>query len=783
MAVKIGKDPIKTPLPKTTSESKSKGLGVTENSSDVISQKKSNKIDFKQGKNPDVITKRGGKDKLISTRLFNTIDPKVKGGGYDSNGNYVSPKGQLVNAIIQKDNYRDDRPLNVIGDELESAKKFDEELSYEQQKAKALIDPINAVNDIPVEDTYLTTSDIENEYNQTLNGMVEGDPEAENNFYNLSNYLKNSPVKYGEPAIERLGLEEYYPDINTPLQVGNYSGSIVGSNPIFVGGGGYFPFSILDARKRAMEVAAANRVKEGEKIKELMLVDGAEQYQDQLSDIGLNMFNEFGESVGWDYRRLTDMKYPEAREFNKKYHEYRSLAKRTIAIQKQYESVIEEWNTKDKYIPPHIWDLMSSWKSGMYNMEETLNDPSFIMETERQMQSYDNMIKDTQDLKSKIDYNKDFAPDPTKTYTQEELDRFGEEIALIKDASNYDILRTRDFSFVPMDRIIALVDETVDNGKYYDPEQTKIDMTTYLANLLADQIEASYIEAADRSTRVSVSVNNVPPDVSIVKDTYNKASNPAFVSGMDKLLGMGADKGSVDSYFSEQLGVTPISDTPYIDGVIPLGDDAGRQDYLPINEVEVYYEKTGEWLSYGNWSTNTLKDKYGLNESQVASYTNLVNKSDTTQEQLYNYLTGVGISKDDALMFSKGGTSTIFGELSSRDITYGYTDANGGFVPYTHDSDPQANSKTMVFDNYSIYDPSGETAEIYAGLKIRKPHDINLTIPAAGLESQMTEESAALKRGGKHGTAMSENSMEFTGATTGGGTAAPGRKPSGKTKV
>jgi len=59
--------------------------------------------------------------------------------------------------------------------------------------------------------------------------MVEGDPEAENNFYNLSNYLKNSPVKYGEPAIERLGLEEYYPDINTPLQVGNYSGSNVSS--------------------------------------------------------------------------------------------------------------------------------------------------------------------------------------------------------------------------------------------------------------------------------------------------------------------------------------------------------------------------------------------------------------------------------------------------------------------------------------------------------------------------------------------------------------------------
>jgi hypothetical protein len=53
-------------------------------------------------------------------------------------------------------------------------------------------------------------------------------------------------------AIERLGVQDYYPEIGRDIAVGTFTGSRIGSQTIYSGAGGVLPLGLYDARKRAI---------------------------------------------------------------------------------------------------------------------------------------------------------------------------------------------------------------------------------------------------------------------------------------------------------------------------------------------------------------------------------------------------------------------------------------------------------------------------------------------------------------------------------------------------
>jgi hypothetical protein len=71
--------------------------------------------------------------------------------------------------------------------------------------------------------------------------------------------LANIDSQLPLPAIEKLDRTEYMPGLEDPILKGNYSGRIVGNNPIFVRSGGYMPWGLVDARDRAQKAAIAAR--------------------------------------------------------------------------------------------------------------------------------------------------------------------------------------------------------------------------------------------------------------------------------------------------------------------------------------------------------------------------------------------------------------------------------------------------------------------------------------------------------------------------------------------
>jgi hypothetical protein len=89
-----------------------------------------------------------------------------------------------------------------------------------------------------------------------------------------------------EAVVERLGVQDYYPNINKDINVGTYSGKYIGSVPIFAAPGARLPMGLYDARKRALvEAAKAKQAK----IDALMEVpETSYQYDTKFRELATN---------------------------------------------------------------------------------------------------------------------------------------------------------------------------------------------------------------------------------------------------------------------------------------------------------------------------------------------------------------------------------------------------------------------------------------------------------------------------------------------------------------
>lgn len=98
----------------------------------------------------------------------------------------------------------------------------------------------------------------------------------------------NSPVV----AIEKLGVQDYFPNAGESIAAGSYSGKYIGNTTIFAAPGARVPFGLYDARMRALKEAAADKQKAIDKI--LTVPQTEAQYQQQLND---SFFGEGGIDV------------------------------------------------------------------------------------------------------------------------------------------------------------------------------------------------------------------------------------------------------------------------------------------------------------------------------------------------------------------------------------------------------------------------------------------------------------------------------------------------------
>lgn len=114
------------------------------------------------------------------------------------------------------------------------------------------------------------------QYNWTDTYVTEGfEPESKEDI--ISRAANAAKQKAPQLAIEKLGVQDYYPEVGRDIAVGTFTGSRIGSQTIYSGAGGLLPLGLYDARKRA--IAADIKRKEAlmDQLKEIP--DIAKQYK------------------------------------------------------------------------------------------------------------------------------------------------------------------------------------------------------------------------------------------------------------------------------------------------------------------------------------------------------------------------------------------------------------------------------------------------------------------------------------------------------------------------
>jgi hypothetical protein len=704
-----------------------------------------------------------GDENVIPFDRKEAFDPTITGGGVDENGMSITPKTQLINSIINENQYNDDKPLSVKFDEIERAGEYDRVLSEEASKAKVFIgfaegkDPMESTDGTPP----ITVNDIMDEQSALLEqSAMEGIEglEAYDNYRRMLDRVKSTPIDYGLPALERLGLQDYYPDINTPLQVGAYSGSIIGSNPIFVGGGGYVPMGIIDARRRSLERAAQNRVKQGEKIKNLMLIDSAEQYQDKMHEYGLSIFNKYGEMVGWDYMQLQDQSNPIAREFQKEYREYESNALRSKAIQTQYEQVLKD--LKDgRHVPDHVINAMDRWQSGSWSIEDMMN-PDLLMDLEKEMKSYSSVTADAEALTGVIQKNKTFFGN----IPEDEADwaKFNKEMETIRSTSDYDALRTGEFKWVPIDRIMELVDDKIKYGDYYNPEEAAIDMVHYLDNMISDEISAKYMMGR-KGGGASFSLN-INKDVTQAREGEILGMQDAWRSGLAGMMGGNYTNDlPIMDFMERKLEIAPVKDengnfvNHEIRGNYPLSkSQADEQHNHPIHGMRFHPVGSNESLTLEQMQTRTMK-KNGYD----FSYNDLMNwklSNNYSENELMTILVKEGfrgrkLTPEDAWILTRSENSNVVTTWSKKEYTQKYKDQSGDYQILKTTDAPDKAAGSVPFNEVSGQVIDTDWGSAFGGFTFSLEYNLTLGLgDQPAVDSQGTDVSREMKKESGHHT-------------------------------
>lgn len=252
----------------------------------------------------------------------------------------------------------------------------------------------------------VTKDDILKAENDVEDAFISGDPAAYNKQQILNKFMETPNIKYGEPAIERLGLHEYYPDLQAPIRVGGYSGSIVGSNDIYTTQGGIFPASITDARARSLQDAAKEKAKVKEKVFEMASVKAAYPYQEQFDNATMGLLQKYGEKVGWDYSKLNPTSSKVGMEFYEEITKNRTLARVSRELESKGNELLKKYSGDEKaYVSPEQEQMLQKFFKGDWNVEKMMNDPEHrkeYMDLANKWNAYDNMTFHSQNAADQL---------------------------------------------------------------------------------------------------------------------------------------------------------------------------------------------------------------------------------------------------------------------------------------------------------------------------------------------------------------------------------------------
>jgi hypothetical protein len=210
----------------------------------------------------------------------------------------------------------------------------------------------------------------------TVNKVVSGVPEGETNWTNVTTYgdgyqlpsdedinarASQAKKKVPQLVIEKLGVQDYYPEIGRDIAVGTFTGSRIGSQTIYSGAGGLLPLGLYDARKRAIATEIKRKEALMDQLKEIPEI--SKQFQPYFSGQYVEGLNKFVNA----YKDNPDglMNDPEFRKFQA---HYKSIGENFLKVDGELKKFSELLQPKDggtaAYATPGMLEIERKFKSG-----------------------------------------------------------------------------------------------------------------------------------------------------------------------------------------------------------------------------------------------------------------------------------------------------------------------------------------------------------------------------------------------------------------------------------
>ena len=168
-------------------------------------------------------------------------------------------------------------------------------------------------------------------------------------------------------VIEKLGLQDYYPEAGRDIAVGNFSGSYAGSRTIYSGAGGLLPLGLYDARKRAIATDIKKKEAIMDQLKEMP--DIAKQFKPYFSEKYMDFLSPWMDAFKDKPEELMRNS-----DFLKGVRQYQAIGENFLKVDadlKEFEALI---NPGDKgaekggygaYATPAMLEILHNFNAGM----------------------------------------------------------------------------------------------------------------------------------------------------------------------------------------------------------------------------------------------------------------------------------------------------------------------------------------------------------------------------------------------------------------------------------
>jgi hypothetical protein len=356
-------------------------------------------------------------------------------------------------------------------------------------------------------------ADVETVYDQTralpgsggtmtniMGGLGDNRPTAEQ-YYTKADFEREvarlaAQEKQEAPdiAIDKIGLEDYYPNIGKDIAVGTYSGKYIGSATIFSAPGARLPMGLYDARKRAIRDAAQEQQKTMDKLYELPNAPTQfnEAYQADYIDWQTKALDEAGSYEA--FISNPDNRKEMARRMN--------LGKQMTEIDTRVEALKKSWQPADGkqgvYVPPYLRKKLLEWETGKVdNLEDILSGKINASEFNNYIRSYSNGViwadenmKNWNDTVTELPMNLK----TNKELTETQLGEINNAVKMIKDGSgDYDTYMDVIKKYVSIDTK-AMVNSWADLSGYDVDDEARATLEDYINSQIKDDSFIANVE-------------------------------------------------------------------------------------------------------------------------------------------------------------------------------------------------------------------------------------------------------------------------------------------------